>query len=88
MSSSATLIQSAWRRFSARLQFRFDLSDIVFIQSLVRKKIAMKSIWQRKEAIITIQRFIRKSFMQAESISTNGCVLAQKVSINPHLNSF
>ncbi len=59
MSSSATLIQSAWRRFSARLQFRFDLSDIVFIQSLVRKKLAMKSIWQRKGAIITIQRFIR-----------------------------
>lgn len=37
-------IQKYWRRFSQHLKYQFDLSDIVFIQSLVRQRLAMKKV--------------------------------------------
>jgi hypothetical protein len=46
---SAIIIQKHWRRFSANLKFRFDLSDIVFIQSLVRRRLAMALFHSKKK---------------------------------------
>uniref|UniRef100_A0A7S3Q4Z9 Calponin-homology (CH) domain-containing protein n=1 Tax=Chaetoceros debilis TaxID=122233 RepID=A0A7S3Q4Z9_9STRA len=64
---SATLIQSAWRKFSAHLQYCFDLSDIVFIQSLSRKRLALKQAQVRKNAVATLQTSCRIWFVQKRS---------------------
>ena len=58
MSSAATLIQAHWRGFLALYQFCFDLSDIVFIQSLARQRIAERRVTKRRQAIKLIERTI------------------------------
>ena len=56
---AATKIQSHWRKFYAFVQYQFDLSDIVFIQSLVRKRIAQKMMRKRHMAITLIQTKVK-----------------------------
>jgi len=58
MNSAATLIQARWRGFLALFQFCFDLSDIVFIQSLARQRIAERRVTKRRQAIKLIERTI------------------------------
>lgn len=56
---AATKIQSHWRKFYAFVQYQFDLSDIVFIQSLVRKRIAQKMMRKRYMSIKLIQTKVK-----------------------------
>lgn len=49
----AAIIQKIWRGFAARIQYSYDLSDIVFIQSLVRKRCACRVISNMRQ-----QRYI------------------------------
>lgn len=56
----ATIIQANWRRFSATLQYRFDLSDIVFTQSLVRQRLAKARFSRSRHAIILLQSVVRR----------------------------
>ena len=56
----ATIIQKTWRRYTVKLQFIFDLSDIVFVQSLVRRNVAIKANKHRVNALIKIQTVVRK----------------------------
>jgi len=58
MNAAATLIQARWRGFLAHFQFCFDLSDIVFIQSLARQRIAERWVAKRRKAIMLIGRNI------------------------------
>jgi len=55
LNSAATLIQARWRGFLALFQFCFDLSDIVFVQSLARQRIAEKVVAKRLHASKLIQ---------------------------------
>ena len=40
----ATKIQASWRVFSASIRYTWDIYDIVVVQSLVRRKIAIQRV--------------------------------------------
>jgi len=63
----ATLIQAHWRKFSATLQYRFDLSDIVFTQSLVRQRLAKARFNTNRRAIILLQSVFRQWLVRNKS---------------------
>ena len=42
----ATVIQSAWRMYSAQLSYQFDIVDIIIVQSVVRRKAACRKAAQ------------------------------------------
>ena len=46
--TNAIVIQKHWRGFSAYLKYQFDLADIVFIQSLARRRLLMKHFNEMK----------------------------------------
>ena len=69
MNRSATVIQTAWRCFNTQLCYYFDLSDIVFVQSIVRKQIAMKSFEDQKIAVVKIQTKTR-SFLACQKFDS------------------
>lgn len=56
--SCATQIQSSWRCFYNRLNYQFDLLDIIIVQSLWRKKlsvrIAERKVAERRNAAATL----------------------------------
>ena len=39
---SAIVIQSNWRRYICQMSYQFDIIDIIIVQSLVRRRNAMK----------------------------------------------
>lgn len=61
---SATKIQSAWRGYTAKLNYQFDIVDIIIVQSIVRRRAAIqlvRNMRNRKvnEAATTIQKYWR-----------------------------
>ena len=42
----ATVIQSAWRKYSAQLSYQFDIVDIIIVQSVFRRKAAYREAAQ------------------------------------------
>jgi len=76
--TAATLIQARWRGFVAHLQFCFDLSDIVFVQSLARQRIAEKQVAKKQRAMKLIQRTVRKGLHMNTSLD-----MADNV-VSPH----
>jgi hypothetical protein len=56
----AVAIQANWRRFYTRLNYQFDLLDIIITQSVWRKKLAIQQVDRKKEerfdkAVISVQ---------------------------------
>ena len=57
--SSAVLIQKIWRGFIQFHQYQFDLSDIVFVQSLLRRRICFTRFKCQRRSAIKIQALWR-----------------------------
>lgn len=55
LDSSAILIQKTWRGFVQFHQYQFDLSDIVFVQSLLRRRICCTRFKSQRYSAIKIQ---------------------------------
>ena len=68
---AAIKIQSHWRKFYAFVQYQFDLSDIVFIQSLVRKRIAQKMMRKRYMSITLIQTKVKTWLERRSTVRSN-----------------
>ena len=61
---SATKIQSAWRGYTAKLNYQFDIVDIIIVQSIARRRAAIQLVRNtRREkvcnAATTIQKYWR-----------------------------
>ena len=59
-SCSAIVIQSVWRKFSARLNYNIDLTNIIISQSLARVFLASNEVKRRIDANILIQCAARR----------------------------
>ena len=58
--SSATKIQSSWRRFTCELKYEINLMDIVLVQSYARRFLAKVESSRRIEATVKLQCAARK----------------------------
>lgn len=56
---AAVVIQSAWRGFAAQVEFQMTLLDIITVQSLVRRRIALDTSETMVRALDTLQRASR-----------------------------
>lgn len=68
---AAVMIQKAWRGFVAYADFMFAIADVVTVQSVVRRRLAIKRrhvMYQqrRKHAAVTIQRYWRRFVCETE----------------------
>ena len=52
---ATTTVQTTWRRFRARQWYSFLLSDIVIVQSCMRRFVAILNTSQRKIAVVRLQ---------------------------------
>jgi hypothetical protein len=57
---SATLIQCLWRGFWAQLQTQLDFIDVITLQSLARRWLALQDRDARRRAILVVQRNVRR----------------------------
>jgi hypothetical protein len=69
--SSAILIQKIWRGFVQFHQYQFDLSDIVFVQSLVRRRICFNRFRCQRRSAIKIQALWRGLQIRKKCIYRN-----------------
>jgi hypothetical protein len=59
---AASKIQCLWRSFSAQVQFQLDLLDIVAVQSVARRKLAIIMLKRAHAFAVVIQKAARRRF--------------------------
>jgi abnormal spindle-like microcephaly-associated protein len=57
---NAIKIQSYWRCFTSFVAYNLLLSDVVLVQSVVRRQIGRRLMAQRKEAVVSVQKAARR----------------------------
>jgi hypothetical protein len=58
---AATILQTIWRRYFAKLNFELDMLEIIIVESAMRRYLARQKVARRRLAIQTIQNSARRT---------------------------